>query len=410
MTHLSTRHTAYPAASLAVPLSQGGAGHSDLPEMLSQKELPAGCNIQLFPEGRFAARDGRPATITEGRLTHWQMDASIAEAIIAAAEARETPIVIDYEHQSLNARANGQPAPASGWLQRLVYVAGKGLFASVSWTDKARGYIDAGEYKYISPYFSFDPETGAVLALINAALTNTPALDGLDAVALALGNVHAASAHVQAAQTTEQETTMDELLERLRWMLNLPVTATAADITAQLDKLKDMLGASDAAAASDQPGGTPVSLLDVLQHKDSQIAALTQQAATPDPARFAPVAALTALQQANAALKNRVAELETSSIENALNAEIDAALSDGRLNKAVEGWARGLAKDAPDTLRTFLSSAVPVAALGAMQTGGVPPAGTQDSSAALTAEEDYVINQLGITPEEYHAAKSGKGN
>jgi hypothetical protein len=30
---------------------------------------------------------------------------------------------------------------------------------------------------------------------------------------------------------------MEELLERLRWMLNLPISATAEDIIAELNKL-----------------------------------------------------------------------------------------------------------------------------------------------------------------------------
>ncbi len=42
---------------------------------------------------------------------------------------------------------------------------------------------------------------------------------------------------------------MDELLERLRYLLNLPVTTTAEEIAAQLDKLKAQIGA-DAAATS----------------------------------------------------------------------------------------------------------------------------------------------------------------
>ena len=49
-------------------------------------------------------------------------------------------------------------------------------------TDAARAFIQADEYRYISPVFSFDPETGAVLELKSAALTNYPALDGMDAV------------------------------------------------------------------------------------------------------------------------------------------------------------------------------------------------------------------------------------
>lgn len=43
------------------------------------------------------------------------------------------------------------------------------------------------EYLYISPCFTYAPDSGAVVSLISAALTNSPALDGMDEVtALAL--------------------------------------------------------------------------------------------------------------------------------------------------------------------------------------------------------------------------------
>ena len=114
------------------------------------------------------------------------MDATIAPDIIADADAREARPVVDYEHQSIRARENGQPAPAAGWIQALAYFPGRGLFSKVEWTERARDLIKTGEYRYISPFFEFDNTTGAVQRLINAALTNTPALDGLMAVAASL--------------------------------------------------------------------------------------------------------------------------------------------------------------------------------------------------------------------------------
>lgn len=77
----------------------------------------------------------------------------------------------------------------------------------------------------------------------------------------------------------------EELLTQLRWMLNLPVSATAEEIKAELDKLKAQIGADGTAAAS-------INLLGILQAKDAQIAALTAQAGQPDPASYAPVAGL----------------------------------------------------------------------------------------------------------------------
>jgi phage I-like protein len=149
-------------------------------------ELPTGYNVQLFPEGQFAASDGRPGNIQGCQTKTWFMDATIAPDIIADVDARQARPVVDYEHQSIRSRENGQPAPAAGWIQALAYFPGQGLFAKATWTDRARACITSGEYRYFSPFFEFDDKNGAVRRFINAALTNTPALDGLMAVAASL--------------------------------------------------------------------------------------------------------------------------------------------------------------------------------------------------------------------------------
>ena len=114
------------------------------------------------------------------------MDSAIAASLIAARPASASPQVIDYEHQTLLKEKNGQPAPAAGWFKGLEYRPGQGLFMTgVDWTDRARSMIVAGEYRYLSPVFSFDPNSGAVKVLHSVALTNTPALTGLTDLAAA---------------------------------------------------------------------------------------------------------------------------------------------------------------------------------------------------------------------------------
>ncbi len=383
-------------ASLAMPLSGGFAASTlESPE----GAMPQGMNAQLFPDGSFAARDGRPATTTEGALTAWRMDADIAAPVVALVAERATPLPVDYEHQLLLAKQNGQPAPASGWISAVSYVPGRGLFAAVGWTAKAREHISADEYRYISPVFRFDKATGAVLEILSVALTNNPALDGMDAVALAALFPTATTATL----TTNEEDHMGELLERLRWMLNLPITAGPEEVKAELDKLKAMLSGGDSAAAG-------VDLLALLKGKDESIASLTSQAEKPDPAKFAPVAALASLQEANAKLKAKVEELANGAQASKVDALVQAALADGRLTPGLEGWARELGAKDEAALCAFLTAAAPVAALTTMQTsslpGGQPPAGS--GTAALSTEEAYVADQLGMTPEEFKNAKEDK--
>ena len=328
---------------------------------------PAPGRIQLFPVGEFSARDGRPGTLKGVKVKAWTITPTIAAAVVARWQARETPLVVDYEHQTMNAAENGKPAPAAGWIESLE-AGPDGLYATVKWTDAARAFIQADEYRYISPVFSFDPETGAVLELKSAALTNYPALDGMDAV---------------TARAEDDPPMKKETLEALRHFFGL---AADADEDAALAALK---------AQGD--GQTLTAMLTAAKE------------AIPDPSKYVPAAILTAAQEKNAALAAKVEELEGESTLAALTAEIDAALADGRLPKACEAWAKATAKTNPEAIKGYIASAVPVAALTSTQTGGTPPAGAPHT-AALTDEEKYAAKAAGISETDFLAAKAKEFN
>lgn len=108
-----------------------------------------------------------------------------ALSVVRLAAARVSDFVIDYEHQTLNTASNGQPAPAAGWFKRLEWREGDGLYVTdARWTERASAMIKAKEYRFISPTFHYDKH-GNVLDIVNAALTNNPALDGLTELAAA---------------------------------------------------------------------------------------------------------------------------------------------------------------------------------------------------------------------------------
>ncbi|MFR5645081.1 MAG: phage protease [Bilophila wadsworthia] len=198
--------------------------------------------IRLLPDGAFAARDGRPGTLTGGNLNAWNLSGPGAEHVLDQWRRRETPLAVDYEHQSLNARHNGQPAPAAGWIESLRYDPGQGLFASVQWTEGAKAFIEQDEYRFISPVFSFNPKNGDVLELKGAALTNVPALDGLGAVA--------ATEDFPPSDTPQPETAMNAL-NRLKQLLGLPEDAAEETLQAEY-KLESLLTPANP-AASDPP-------------------------------------------------------------------------------------------------------------------------------------------------------------
>ena len=328
---------------------------------------PAPGRTQLFPAGEFSARDGRPGTLKGVKAKAWTLTFDDAAAVIARWRQRETPLVVDYEHQTINAAENGKPAPAAGWIESLE-AGPDGLYATVKWTDAARAFIQADEYRYISPVFSFDPETGAVLELKSAALTNYPALDGMDAV---------------TARAEDDPPMKKETLEALRHFFGL---AADADEDAALAALK---------AQGD--GQTLTAMLTAAKE------------AIPDPSKYVPAAILTAAQEKNAALAAKVEELEGESTLAALTAEIDAALADGRLPKACEAWAKATAKTNREAIKGYIASAVPVAALTSTQTGGTPPAGAPHT-AALTDEEKYAAKAAGISETDFLAAKAKEFN
>jgi phage I-like protein len=127
--------------------------------------------FRIIPDGTFRSWDGRP-----NGLPGWYMDGQIAGKMISAAVAKRDDFVIDYEHASLKA----SEAPAAGWFSRLSWQVGQGLFVEdARWTDRAKAMLRAGEYRYVSPVFRFNGKTGEVESLVNLALTNTPALEGL---------------------------------------------------------------------------------------------------------------------------------------------------------------------------------------------------------------------------------------
>lgn len=328
-----------------------------------------GAAIQLFPAGAFKARDGRPQDVAAG---HWYIDALVAAQLIAKLSARATDLVIDYEHQTLNSTENGKEAPAAGWFQgaALEWRDGQGLFAvGVDWTERAAGYIAAREYRYLSPVFAYDRQTGAVLDLLHVGLTNYPALDGMASLpALAAARFEMA---VPAAPSAEENQRVNK--EALIALLGLSSDASEEDIQTALVALK-----SDAGK---------------VQQLEQAVAAAKAQAA--DPEKFVPVAVVESLKQDIAALK-------AIQVDGEVDVLVKAGLSDGRLLPAQESWARDLGKTNVAALKGYLEKTPAIAALKGQQTDGRQ---TQPNAHGLSDVELQAAALTGLTPEAYAKAK-----
>jgi len=321
--------------------------------------MAAGAEIQLLPAGSFRARDGRPHG-----LNAWRIDATIAARLIAEAEARKTPYVIDYEHQSLEAAENGQPAPAAGWFKRLEWREAQGLYAmDVQWTERAKAYLQANEYRFLSPVFAYDKKTGDIQKLINAGLTNNPAIDGMaELLARAAARFALTPAPLPAGEgNNATETAMNETLRKL---LGLPENPTDEQIAAACATLTEKLGQAEQA-------GTELAAL------KTEVAAL--KTGKPDPAKYVPIEAVTELQTEFAALR---AQLVTKEVDDL----VEVALSEGKLLPALADWAKDLGKKDLAALKNYLAKAQPIAALKSTQTKGQAPAGGASANSGQPLE------------------------
>jgi phage I-like protein len=121
--------------------------------------------------------------------------------------------------------------------------------------------------------------------------------------------------------------------------------------------------------------------------------------ANPDPAKFVPVETVQQMQGELAALSARIGERDQKD----LDGEINSALADGRLHKTMEPWARDLGKSNRAALTAYLEKVPKIPALGGSQTHGEPP--VTDEKTGLTQEELAVCSAMGLTAEQFKAAK-----
>lgn len=318
--------------------------------------------IQLLPYGKFRATDGRPTDVEA-----WYVTDTNGADVVALANNQRNPLPIDYEHQIIHSLKNGKEAPSAGWMEYF-YFTPQGIFADVRWTDKAADYIKNGEYRYISAVFAYDTD-GYVRKIFHAALTNTPALDGMEEAMVAA-----------SVNLLQEEKSMDKkLLAALCALFALKADASETEITEKVTALSAAKGKSD------------VDVLDVyakLAEKEQSVAALSTQVGNPDPAKFVPVEQVAALQADFNALK---ASVETDKKD----ALITAALSQGKLSPALKDWAKSLSVEA---LSAYLEKAPAMAALS-----GEPQAKTDPDQnvVALSAAEQAAARALGMTEAEF---------
>ena len=328
--------------------------------------IAAGGWVQLLPAGDFAARDGRPSPGKKWKLNDLQGEKLAADFNQVA---RATPVLIDYDHQTLYLQRHGQKAPAAGWMKTAEWRKGQGLFAKVEWTAAAAEHIDKGEYLYVSPVLTFDKDTFEVRAVTMAALVNYPAVLGMSP----------ALAHL-ATQFHQEQDTMNPILAALLAGLGLQETATQEQATTALAALT---------ALRDKPA-VPAALA----------TALNLQAGADEAAALAAVQALNkpdnAAASAMAAMQAQLAALTAQVTEDKVVTTVDDALKADKLIPAQRDWALGLGRKDAAALSAYLATAPVIPLAG--QSGGK---GAGDGATQTDALAGDVAKAFGLTAEQF---------
>lgn len=286
----------------------------------------------------------------DGRMWRLSAPQAVLDAFAAArAEGQDVPV--DFEHATHLKGEKGEPAPAVGWVTELEMRDGA-LWGRVDWNEAGRTAIASRAYRYVSPGFRFDPRTLEVSRIVSVGLTNQPnfAMPALN----------------READTKESEAMDKDVLKAL----GLQDDATPAQAVVAINALK----------AAEQTA--------------------LNRAQTPDPAQWVPKAdhdlALNRISTFEAEAKAR-AEAEAE-------AAVDAAIAAGKIAPSSKDYhlATCRTEGGLDRFRAFVAGAPVIAGGPATEKKPETPPGV------LSAEELAVCRQLGMSPEDFAAARAAE--
>lgn len=379
---------------------------------------------QLLPAGLFSARDGRPEDVKGGK---WFIDAAVAERFINDTAAIGQPVLIDYNHETLQDPNDTKPktpqkeAVAAGWitdpLTQMQWRDGVGLFIKPVWTDDALALINAKKFGFLSAVFPYDILTGHPLYLRMSALTNDPGVTGMKSLVA----LSATQLQDFLNPTRTEPTPMNDLLKSILIALGV---ISADDKTEYSEEQLQALA---------QPTGEAINALKTA----AQAAAEIQNAVDGADTQAEAGAQATEIVGENA---DEIKEAQSLMAEAKLhNIDLSIAVPRSYHNKVVQRMATLSAKDAHLTaeqliakaqkqgrivkaevplmialsqtqglaaLSAEINSRKPIVALSAIQTQQVNVPKPDKNTAALSAEDKVVAQMRGMTEAEYLAHKA----
>lgn len=339
------------------------------------KEIRMSFTLAAF-RGPFAAPPGEVQIIPHGKHStdrgDFVLDEEGAAAIIEDFDSRSNDMVLDYEHQTLM----GSEAPAAGWIKRLVNKGRDGIWAVVEWTPRAIEYLKNREYRYLSPVFLKRASDGRVVRLINAALTNQPAIDGMAPV-------------VNKGGTAPGEKNKKEVrMERLFDLLGLAADATEEQAVKTVQAMKEGTALREK---------EHVEVLKALGLKEG--AALPEATGT--------IEALKQGHEGAGEFGRRVLELEEKLRDKEASELVSAAMKAGKVTPAQKEWAAAYAGRDPEGFRTFVAKAPVVLNTGEVAGGRGP---SDRMGGALLEGIQLAVNKaMGIDTETFKKHNKAEG-
>lgn len=335
---------------------------------LKSKEMEVGGApevISVLPLGHVKSAKGE-----------FDVDGESFSAMKAQIAQRGVDLVVDYEHQTLT----GEQAPAAGWVKELFLSDGQ-IKARVEWTDRAKAYLENREYRYLSPVITVRKADGKAMGLHSIALTNTPAIEHMEAI-------------VNSLNFEGGQNTMNEFMKKLAALLGLGEDATEEQVAEALKACVEenkSLKESAAEAAKQQPAEDDK----VVANKAvCELLGLKAGAATADVA-----AAIMALKGGNIGgvnLVEQVKSLEAKLADRDAEEAVELALKAGKITPAQRDWAKGYALKSLDDFRGFVEKAPQVVPMGTV--GGSEPLALKNEE--LDEATLLVCKQLGISAED----------
>ncbi len=286
---------------------------------------------------------------------------------------RKLDLVIDYEHQTLK----DIQAPAGGWIKGM-YLGEDAIMAKVEWTPRAREYIANKEYRYLSPVIMVRNSDRKVAAVHSAALTNTPAIDGMFAIANSLDIENLIKM---------EESHMD--LEKLAKKLGLPETAAEDEILRALDSVleaKPKDGKENKEGA--EPPETAAAAEMVANSTILGALGLSAGAKTEEV-----TASIMQLKAGNTEDKAEILRLKGLLAGKEVDDLVVKALKEGKISKAQQEWAKEYALKDQEGFKRFIEIAPAVVPMNKMDLKDAPKDDPDINMEVLKAcgfsKEDY---------------------